>query len=161
MTWLRMHKTTPEWKTYSFHSGMYNVGSLETLAMLEVSWQQRISVLPTALVFRSLDRLLGYNCIWATWINYCPYVSAGWLRAFSGRLKHGLCLLTERLELPSSTCRKVKLSFAFPLKAREETSSQTRMPKLTACSGSPKPSAKCTCRIEISWVTCPLFTAET
>lgn len=38
------------------------VGSLETSAMLEFSRLQRISVLPTEMIFTFPDKLFGYNC---------------------------------------------------------------------------------------------------
>ena len=53
------------------------VGNLETLAMLEFSRLQRISVLPTDMVFILPDTLLGYNCtmyLYTTWINCGPFL---------------------------------------------------------------------------------------
>lgn len=88
------------------------VGTLETLAMLGVSRLQRISVLPRD---RLLDAWLQLHFIFLphelTVVLF--WVTAGWIGACSGRLKHGPCLLTLRLEPPSSTCYKIKLSVAF------------------------------------------------
>lgn len=50
-------------------------------------------------------------CICPTWINVAlSWVTAGLIRLCSGRLKHGLCLQTEMLMLPSITCYKIKSS---------------------------------------------------